>query len=262
MLNNNGDLNMTLPHMVAAGQFPGALEWRKFGAGTVTTSWSTVYSAGANPGLYQYMSAPEKVSVASTDTDDALGGTGGEFVSIEGLDEDLNMLSEIILLDGQTPVESTYVYIRVMRVENVSTQDIQGQCYVGPSSASWLGGEPDHILGHINDGYNQSQLALYTVPKEYTLMVDNFVVTTAAKEGEVGVYIRGTGLLDLPLTVFANKVPFEIAGAIVISTAHHPFMIPSGAEFEIRARASQASMRVTANMTGILMPNRYFPKHS
>ena len=106
------------------------------------------YSAGASPGLYNWDELdlnPRKVAVASTDPDDALAGTGAKWVTIEGTDENQERLSETIMLDGQTPVESVGLFSSIYRMENTSDQDMQGQCYTGASDAVWVGGEPDVV---------------------------------------------------------------------------------------------------------------------
>lgn len=259
MIGKFGDLDLTLPELVRLGYFPGAEPWGKFGAGTVTTSWSTIYSAGADPGLYQYLTEAKLIAVASTDVDDAFTGTGCKFVTIEGEDANMNFQSETIQTDGQTPVSSTKEFLRVTRVENKSDQDCQGQLYVGAADDTWVGGEPGTILGHINDGYNQSQMALYTVPKGFDLWVYNATFSSANKEGEIGLYVRSHGFLSIPKTVFANKVPYEIGGFLPVNVQRVPFVIPEGTEFEIRGKATTGSMRVTVNMSGVLMPTKYRP---
>ena len=258
---------MSLPLMIKAGQFPGADgSWSKFGTGNVTTAWSTVFSAGANPGLYVYAldGDPSTVAIASTDVDDTALGAGCTTVRVGGLDELGRDQSETFTTSGQTPVTGTKLFSRVFRVENMTLnpgQDCQGQLYVGRSDAVWVGGEPDVILGHMNDGYNQSQMVMYTVPKDFTLLVFRVTITTANKTGEAGFYFRNSGLLDGIQTTWVNKVPYYLSGSpLGIDVQQTPFQVNSGVEFELRAKSDQSVMGVACNITGVLMPNRYFPK--
>lgn len=260
MLGKQGELNLSLPEMVDLGYFPGAERWNKFGAGIVGTTFNTVYSAGASPGLYNYLpkGVNKKLKLASTDIDDTSGGAGGSKIIIYGQDAEQNRFNEIVILNGQTPVETLKEYNYIYRMQNLSEEDVQGQVYAGPTDAVWVGGEPDHILGHINDGYNQSQMALYRVPKGYRLMIYNLILTSGNKEGEAGLYVRSGINPEGSLTCFANKVPYEINGVIPVNVQGIPFSLPYGAEFEIRAKSAVGTMRITANMSGVLMPERYF----
>lgn len=262
MLGRLGDLNLSIPELVEMGYFPGAKPWTKFGVGNVTTAWSTVFSAGADPGLYIYHLdiTPATISVASDDTDDDDGGTGCELVQITGLDANLDEQEEIIVMNGQSPASGSKIFRRIHRIENVSEQDAQGQIYVGTSTGGWTLGVPNEILGHLDNGYNQSQMVLYTVPRGYRLMFFNGQATTAGKAGEFGFYIRSHGHGATPKTVFANKVPYFIDGFVAIDSQRVPFVLPYGAEFEVRARADSASMFIAVNLNGVLMPERYFQK--
>lgn len=257
------DNTLTVPEQVQAGMWPGAETWSKFGVGNVTTNWSTVYSAGADPGLYDWDTLdqnPRRIAVASTDPDDNTLGVGAKFVSVEGTDQNQERYTEIIPLTGQTPSESVGVFSSVYRMENISDQDMQGQCYAGAFDAVWTGGEPDAIVAHINNGYNQSQMVLYRVPKGYRVMVYRATITTKNKEGESGFYFRSNGHGKTPKTVFANKIPYLMNGApIEIDVQRMPFTVPFGVDLELRAKADLSTMLIACNLTGILMPERYFP---
>ena len=261
-----GDLNTNLAELVMLGAIPGASRWSKYGAGTVTTEWSTIHSAGLNPGLYQYLTVPEKLGFASTDPDDAFGGTGAETIIVYGLDQDMKQVHEIVQMNGQTPVESFYTYFRISRIINISKEphNIQGQLYAGPYGGVWIGGEPDNILAHVNDGYNQTQLCIYSVPPKYNLLVYTLSMTCGSKDVEIGAYIRpDVEPSGNPLPVFANKVPYELsAGSSILTNVQNiPFMIPAGAEFEMRGRALLSSTRVTVNVSGLLIPEAHFSEY-
>ena len=257
--------NLTVPEQVQAGLWPGAMTWSKFGVGLVTTAWSTVYSAGSDPGLYNWDELdlnPRRVAIASTDPDDTLLGTGAKFIYIEGTGIDHSISSETIELNGQTPVESVYEYNSIYRMENTSDQDLQGQCYTGAFDAVWVGGEPDVVIGHINDGYNQSQMVLYRVPAGFRLMVYRVTITSKNKEGEAGFYIRSNGHKEgVPKTVFANKVPYMLSGGpIPVDVQRLPFTIMHGFDIELRAKSDLSTMLIACNLTGVLMPEHYFPR--
>jgi hypothetical protein len=205
------------------------------------------------------------VGVASTDPDDTLLGAGANIVEISGLCEDGCLHSEYIQLDGQNPVESVVKYSRVFRIMNVSRNghDVQGQLYAGPFDGVWLAGEPAHILAHINDGYNQTQMALYTVPEDYYLFVYNLVVTTGKdKAMEVAVFARDANIKDNSLSgVMAIKVNWLLyQSPLSIPLSGTPFVFPPLTDFEFRAKTTIASGSVAANAVGVLIPKKYLDR--
>ena len=206
---------------------------------------------------------PEVVSIASTDPDDTILGAGANTVTVGGLCDLGCIHTETIELNGQTPVDTVRKYSRVFRVMNTSKEghDLQGQLYVGPKSTTWTGGEPDHVLAHVNNGNNQTQMALYTVPAGYTLLIYNVVVCSHKdKEMEVGVYARGADINDLSNSmVMGLKINWLLYRNIFVnSLGLNPFTFPEHTDFEFRAKnLGTGSERITANATGLLIPNKY-----
>lgn len=66
-----------------------------------------------------YLPTPQKVYFASTSNNDAVGGTGLNFVNGVGLDSNYILQEELIGLNGQTPVESTLDYSRFFEMLGV-----------------------------------------------------------------------------------------------------------------------------------------------
>lgn len=262
MLINGVEVATSLPEAVALGAIPGAKEWSKFAFGQVGTTLATIYSSTITADLYTYMSTPETVSIASTDPADTLGGLGAERIIIYGYDADGKRQNEVITLNGQTPTPSTKVYSRIYRAFNISKtgHDVLGQVYVGPTSATWTAGEPDHDLAHINNGNNQTQMGVDTVPEGYYLLGYNLVIATdSARKVEIQLVARSADLTDLSnCSVFstkANWLHFQDKTNVPIS--RNPFVLPELTDFEFRGIASQGSDSVSVNASGILIPKRY-----
>ncbi|MCK5342167.1 MAG: hypothetical protein KAR20_02120, partial [Candidatus Heimdallarchaeota archaeon] len=81
-----------------------------FDSTDLTTTEKTVWSG---PGIYVYPTAAIQMTVSSSDVDDTAAGAGMRKVLIGGLDADYNQISEIVTLNGQTPVTTVNSYFRV-----------------------------------------------------------------------------------------------------------------------------------------------------
>ena len=99
---------------VARGQIPGHYGLFKFGNNTIVgNSLETIWAEG---GLYSYLTAATVLKVSSSSTDDTSAGTGARTVELSGLDADYNEISDLVTLNGQTPVNTTKLFLRINRM--------------------------------------------------------------------------------------------------------------------------------------------------
>lgn len=262
MVTNLGDLAMT--DLLRLKRLPGASYWGKFGAGIVSNVPSTVFSGTVAGQLVQYPRSPSTMWMASTDPDDTVAGLGCRFVHVYGLNADLEMINEVVPLNGQTPVGTSNEYFRIYRLHGEDDEDhpIQGQVYLSASGTGWSGGEPPNIYGHINDGYNQSQMGFYTVPKGYKLWLQHWWLS-AMKDFEVEMWmvVRSNLKTDgTPNELFRMRSNWGLyRNTIEIDISDTPFVLNSGEEFEIRGKTSSAGTeKVFTTLTGYLVPEKYF----
>ncbi len=111
------------------------------------------------------------VSVVSTDAADASAGTGGRTCRLFGLNDDFEEIEAVVTLDGTTPVLTTIEFLRVYRmvIETSGSSDTN----VGDIEAS-IGGDPQCCIT-AEDG--QSNVAIYTVPKDRVLLIETTLVS-------------------------------------------------------------------------------------
>ena len=67
-------------------------------------------------GNLDYLTVAETLNVASTDANDTSAGTGARGIVILGLDASFNVISDVVILAGQTPVESAVAFYRITGV--------------------------------------------------------------------------------------------------------------------------------------------------
>lgn len=112
-----------------------------------------VWSEG---GTYQWPSAAAETSIVSSSANDDVLGTGARTVKVHGLNSDLREISEVVDMDGVTPVVLTEQYYRINFVEVMSA---------GSGAANAGAIQVKHgatVLGAIVAGDNVSKAAIFT----------------------------------------------------------------------------------------------------
>lgn len=137
-----------------------------------------------------------KISSDSNDDDGDPAGTGARTVYIEGLDDDYNVVSETVTLNGQTAVNTTnsYLYVNQFYVVTVGSGGSNaGIVYAGTGTVT--SGVPAVIYDLIAAGYNNRTTAHYCVPAGYTGYMVKGTITTGQASGSTSVtaYLKQHG---------------------------------------------------------------------
>ncbi len=133
-------------------------------------------------GTLTQMAAATKLEVASSSESDKAAGTGALTVRLSGYDGSYDVLTEDIVLTGNTIVVTTGVYFGVnsLKVLTAGTGlKNAGDLYAADDSDSWVAGVPQtaaKVLVKVPIGYGQSRDAIYTVPAGFTAYVTGLYV--------------------------------------------------------------------------------------
>jgi hypothetical protein len=169
---------------IALGCHDGITFMNKFGANSaVGTSYEDIWNPGA---LWVPLPAATVLDVSSSHADDTLLGDGLRTLHIFGLDANYEEISEIVEMDGLTPVQTENIYLFVNRVHG-DTGGVDavnaGDIYVADDSTAHTDGVPNTaaaIQSKIVVGEGQSQLARYTVPAgKRAFMGHSYVIASA-----------------------------------------------------------------------------------
>lgn len=130
----------------------------------VANAEETLWEQG---GIYAYLGAASVLKVSSTSANDDGNpvGAGARTVFVSGLDASYDLISETVILDGQTAVNTVGEYLRLREVYVATvgaTGSNEGVIYVGTGNV--VAGVPDNKYGRIPIGGNRMQQGLYTVP--------------------------------------------------------------------------------------------------
>jgi len=142
--------------------------------------WDGADSGGIDANDYTYSATNDIDSIVSSSAADL------QEIEIQGLDGDGYLVLQNATLTGQTRVALATNLWRVFRMKNVGTSNIAGNvsCYV--TNAPTTGGVVDDsslVRAQIIDGNNQTEMALYTVPRgKEAVIASGYVWTSGASK--------------------------------------------------------------------------------
>lgn len=174
---------------VARGQIMGHRSFQVFGYNPdVDTSEESIWPDG---GVVPHPTVASVLDIVSTSVDDdgSPAGTGARTVYIEGVDGDYNIVSEIVVLNGTTDVETvnSYLYINQFYVATAGS---------GGANAGEITAKLDTTLYDlIAVGFNNRTTAHYCVPAGYTAYMTEGIITTGQASGSTSVtaYLKQHG---------------------------------------------------------------------
>lgn len=148
----------------------------KFGySENITTARSYVSDLGADQ---EFLSVATSLKITSSDAADTSAGTGARTVQVQGLDENWDLASETVTLNGQTTVYTANTYLRIFRMKCMSWGDDgenQGTVYAGNGTVT--DGVPANKYAAVTALENQTLMSIWTVPRGYTARLHNCRVT-------------------------------------------------------------------------------------
>jgi hypothetical protein len=161
---------------VSRGQVDGHSYLFQFGqASTVTTN----QSVWATTGVYAFPAAATVMKISSASANDTAAGTGARTVLISGLDANYAPISETVILNGQTAVNTTNSYLRINDFYVLtcgSGNTAAGIIYAGTGTVTT--GVPATIYSLMPAAYNAQTQAIYTVPAGYTAYITSYTFTS------------------------------------------------------------------------------------
>jgi hypothetical protein len=245
---------------VSRGQVKGHTPYFRFGhvnsVGTTAQTLTTSVAAGAT---YVYPTSATVMKISSGSASDASAGTGVRTILVVGLDSNYAVISEIVTMNGQTSVNTTNSYLRILYLEILtygSGAAAAGNIYVGTGTVTT--GVPAVIYAQIDTGYNNFSFAGYTVPAGYTAYITSYAITSQSTTANINVsasfvereFSNGGLLAETQSTIRI------MSGGNFDRHFDFPFVVEEKNDFELRAWASTgAAVNVTGEIQFVLIPN-------
>lgn len=195
---------------IAQGKVTGSTFIHKFGRAPdfdIGDSFVTVWDgaddslfSGSPPFDYTFSTTANIDTISSSDASDT------EPIEIQGLDVNYDLHVQTATLNGQNDVTLDTKLIRVFRMKNVGTTDIAGNVYLRTEGSGQASGVPStaaSVRAIIEDGNNQTLMAIYTIPNGKTgYMRDWYAAQANATGGFFGT--NGSSTIKLKARPFGQ----------------------------------------------------------
>lgn len=200
----------------------------------VNTTYETVFNNGG--GLYQYPTAAVQMSVVSS----AVGDTAQ--IVINGLDGDYNIITEVVTLNGITPVTTTQAFFRINSAAVVSTPNLSGNVTISNGGVTY---------GYIESDIGVQQACLYSVPAGYSLYIYRIDVNCGTVDTNKTIFIRNR--LQLPNGVVYNVAEASFNVSQVSYDRQIPFRVNEKTDFSFICKSSSTDNEVSIFVEAVLV---------
>jgi hypothetical protein len=242
---------------VSRGQVDGHTQYFRFGwANAIGTTNQTITTAVTAGSVYVYPSSATVMKVSSASANDTSAGTGARTILVAGLDANYLPISETVILNGQTAVNTTNSYLRITYTELLTVGSNNGQVgiiYIGTGTVTT--GVPATIYWQSEPTYNNFSFAGYTVPAGYTAYISSYTITNQSTTATVNV--------SLALVVYEygkGYGEYQSTGRLSTNQSFdrhfdNPLVIGEKSDFELRAWATSGTVNVTGEIQFVLIKN-------
>jgi hypothetical protein len=239
---------------ISAGEVDGYSAIHKFGRNpNVGNIPETIWMHG---GIYQYLDVDSDSTIYaySASADDGPGNDGARTITVQGLDNDFNLIEETITVNGAA---STASFLRVYRAF-VATAGVltanDGNILI--STAASGGGTVLADIGVIGTGtttgLGQTQLALYTIPAGKTGYLTTWNIGVAPMNNAVTVTLLARELDGG--APFRSKDIVDIVGGYTTQNYSIPIRFPEKTDIEVRGTGDTGSV-ISSSFDIILVDN-------
>lgn len=226
---------------IASGRTINTSSIHKFGAVPAMSQNQTGTIWDVSDTLYPWSS----FTTAGTLTIPAVNASdNGNIITIIGLDNDFNEISENITISSAGSVTTTNSFRRVYRAFDTTGTNV-GAIDIQKSGVTVL---------RITAGKGQTLMAIYTVPANHTGYLMQGVCTVQAGADATGdMFVRYFGQ-----TSFRVGHSFEVSGAggPYFYPFAVPIRIPEKSDIDVRATVRTNNARITASFDLVLVKNR------
>ena len=177
-----------------------------------------------------------------------LAGTAGDTASIQinGLDSKYLPISEVLVLNGATPVETVKSYLRInsMQVTIGSATNPSGVVTLKDLTNTT-------IYAQINTGVGRTQAAIYTVPAGYTFYLSRVDGNTSLNGNNYCVY-RNRTASPTGVVTLTQQSPFAIS---YNARRVMPRPFAEKTDIQLQAKVNSTTGEVSISAEGYLIKN-------
>lgn len=245
---------------VTLGMVQGARGVSVIGHAGNVQSANTPHDIWDTPTLRPFLYSPVAFEILSSSASDTAAGTGARTVVVTTLDGSFNEVTQVVTLNGTTPVALTGTHIRVnfmivltvgTAATNVATSginvgDITVRVSGGGSTQGFIGAD----IGIMRNGF-------FTVPAAKTFIATNLLINVNRAAASGGTASMPFFAVDaVGARVLAQNNTIAELGPLQL-TIPAGFSLPEKTTFGFYiASVSNNGMEIIANQTGLLLDNK------
>lgn len=206
-------------------------------------------------GTYPFMASASALEVVSSNANDTLAGTGVQKVRVNYLDADYSAASEILSLNGTTPVpltDTTILRVNSLRATQVGT----GAVAAGNITCRLVGGAAT-VYRAIVQGFTRGRGLVYTVPLGKTLYITSVAVSSGYTTS--GKLVRWIGRAQVDDTAPTVKISFfqpffeiQTQDSAFYRNFEMPIIVPATADLKMSAISNGAGSICSCALRGWL----------
>lgn len=247
--------NPSMPFLMAVGlgMVPGCTRVTALGHNPNIGSGAAadVWEGG---GDYPFLAAASQLEVLSASAADTAAGTGARQVLVSGLDANYNPISEVLTLNGTTPVPTARSYLRVNVLTTTGTPG-SGKKNAGDLTLRVVSGGTTLSIARAGDGFGRS--GVFSVQAGFTLFIVSEVFTVKSPGGaNVNAAVFGTQLIA---ATGNSRIPLQFQVTSQVPYRHEAVegvVLTEKNDVTLRVTTtSQASTDVTSAFEGVLVDN-------
>jgi len=202
---------------------------------------------------YVFPATAQQMAVVSTSANDTSAGTGAQKVTIQYLDNNYVARTEVVTLNGTTPVNT--VATNILRVNKMYSSQVGTNHYpVGDIALKNTGGTVTY--SQMKAGRNTAQQIIYTVPAGKTLYISQWFAAAGASAANhfTQIILRSTAWDGYSVTGggFLTVDPVSAQDGNVVQPFIIPIKIPATSDIKVSAISDggSANVIVTASIIG------------
>ena len=187
---------------IAEGKARGYSSVNKFGRclDIATATYTDVWDYGGTVPVYPFPATATVLTLASIAADD-IAGTGAQKVEVQGLDANWDLQTVTYDTNGGGTTVSTETWIRIFRMKVVQTGS--GLENAGDITATVNANIIAQITNDGTIGFNQTLMAVYTVPRGKSAYLTGYKMSVNKKNGAAADF-------NLWARDNANSYPFQL----------------------------------------------------
>jgi len=236
---------------VGFGKVPGWSFIEKFGDNPDVDTGTYPEDIWSQGGVYTFSTTADIDTISSSSAADTI------IMSIQGLDENWDLVTQTATLDGQNKVTLTTPLIRCFRAWNADGTALAGDVYVYVDGAI-TGGVPNvatTIRVKIPIGSEQTEMCIYTIPNGYTgYFLGGYVALSRSQSSGTASITSRLRLQDGIFRVL-SRVALQAGGASTWDYRYPvPLEIPAKSDLLLRVdEVSANNMGVSGGFTVLLV---------